>query len=221
MAAFERTPLQRRLLWVRGKLQLKGLKPMRMTRCLFVALLVFAVVPKSYSQEKQPSGPQETQPPAQQLPVKLQFLITEYDGTKKVASMPYSATGITSSPHSRDAFGALRVGARIPIFANEKSGEETYIDVGTNIDYWVWPRTDDRYLVSGTIELSSLYGHDSGDEPKTPSGDAITHGAPLLHQTRADFSIVLRDGKPEEALSVTDPITGRVFRLEVTADVMK
>ncbi|MGC2333794.1 MAG: hypothetical protein WA581_20260, partial [Candidatus Acidiferrales bacterium] len=77
-------------------------------------------------------------------------------------------------------------------------------------------------LVSGTIDLSSLYGRDSGDVPKESAPvDSALSGSPLLHQTRADFSIVLRDGQPGEALSITDPITGRVFKLEITVDEMK
>lgn len=204
---------------------------MTITRSLLVALLVLVSVPHVRAQDKQASGSQEVQPAAPEVPLKVQFLVTEYDGTKKIASMPYTATVTTSPLGKRDPqggrpLGVLRVGARIalPIGPSQKADDQKpdYIDVGTNIDYWVWPWTDNRYLVSGTIALSSLYGQDSGDEPKAGgAGDATVNGFPPLHETRADFSIVLRDGQPEEALSVTDPITGRVFKLEVTVDAMK
>lgn len=190
---------------------------MRKIRSLLVALLVLASVPSLYAQEKQANEAQEAQAAA--VPLKVQFLVTEYDGTKKIASMPYTVAAITSRPGKRDSIGTLRVGARIPVATNEKSGEETYIDVGTNIDYWVWPWTDNRYLMTGTVALSSLYGHESGDEPK--ASDSASGGSPLLHETRADFSVGLHEGQPTEALSVTDPITGRVFKLEITLDVMK
>jgi hypothetical protein len=201
---------------------------MTITKSLLVALLVLISVPYACAQEKQASESQEAQSAAPQVPLKVQFLVTEYDGTKKIASLPYTATGITSHPGKRDSLGVLRVGARIPVSvgstqkADEQKTETEYIDLGTNIDYWVWPWSDNRYLVSGTIDLSSLYGRDSGDEPKESAPvDTAPNGSPLLHQTRADFSIVLRDGQPGEALSITDPITGRVFKLEVTVDLMK
>ncbi len=198
---------------------------MTIARSLLVAVVVLISVPSAYAQEKQANESPEAQSTAPQIPLKVQLLVTEYDGTKKIASMPYTATGITSHPGKRDSLGVLRVGARIPIplGSTQKADEQiTYIDVGTNIDYWIWPWTNDRYLVSGTVELSSLYGRDSGGEPKESApADTASSGSPLLHQTRGDFSIVLRDGQPEEALSVTDPITGRVFKLQVTVDVMK
>lgn len=193
---------------------------MRKIQSLLVALLVLASVPCLYAQEKQANEAQEAQATA--VPLKVQFLVTEYDGTKKIASMPYTVAAITSRPGRRDSIGTLRVGARIPAATNEKSGEETYIDVGTNIDYWVWPWTDNRYLMTGTVALSSLYAHESGDEPKASvAADSVSGGSPLLHETRADFSVGLHQGQPTEALSVTDPITGRVFKLEITLDVMK
>jgi hypothetical protein len=199
---------------------------MTIARSLLVALLALMSVPYASAQEKQAGESPEAQAAAPQVPLKVQFLVTEYDGTKKIASMPYTATGMTSHPGKRDSLGVLRAGARIPVSVGptQKADEQQveYIDVGTNIDYWVWSRTDNRYLVSGTVELSSLYSRDSGDEARESAPvDAAASGSPLLHQTRADFSIALRDGQPGEALSITDPITGRVFRLEVTVDVMK
>jgi hypothetical protein len=198
---------------------------MTIPRSLLLALLALISVPYANAQEKQASVSQEAQSAAPQVPLKMQFLVTEYDGTKKIASLPYTATGITSHPGKRDSQGILRVGARIPLplDSTEKTGEEktttTYIDVGTNIDYWVWPWTDNRYLVSGNVDLSSLEGRVSGNEPKESASAGLT--LPIVYQTRADFSIVLRDGQPGDALSVTDPITGHVFKLEVTVDVMK
>jgi len=197
---------------------------MRNIRSLLVALLILASVPCVYAQEKQASEAQDAQ--ANAVPLRVQFLVTEYDGTKKIASMPYSVAGVTSRPGRRDSIGSLRAGVRIPVSTGptQKADEQNfiYIDIGTNIDYWVWAWTENRYLMTGTAELSSLYGRGLGDEPKeSTNADSAPGGTPLLRETRADFSIGLHEGQPGEALSVTDPITGRVFKLEVTVDVMK
>jgi hypothetical protein len=194
---------------------------MKVSRGAWIALLVLTSVLPAYSQEKQSTTPDEAQTVVSQPLLKVQFLVTEYDGTKKIASLPYTTSGIASRPGKRDSIGILRVGARIPA-STQKAGDEniTYIDVGTNIDYWVWLRPDSRYQVSGTIELSSLFGQDSQNK-QSAKPELTSSLSPILNQTRADFTIGLADGQPGEALSVTDPITGRVFKLEVTADALK
>jgi hypothetical protein len=203
---------------------------MKTSRVVWIALLALISVPPLSSQEKPTSPSSEAQSdsaPPQTL-LKLKFLVTEYDGTKKVASLPYEVSGMTSHVGKRDSFGVLRVGARIPV-ATQKASDQSitefvYVDVGTSIDYWVWPQPDHSYLVSGTIELSSLFGNDSSAVGQTtrPEGQRLSSNEnPVLHQTKADFTIGLRDGQPGEALSVTDPITGRVLKLEVTVDTVK
>lgn len=207
---------------------------MRVTRALLIALLILLSMPHMYAQEKQAGQSQESQPPALPIPLKAQFLVTEYDGEKKITSLPYTATMTTSPTGRRETMGSLRAGARIPVATGSSAAtaagtatpqantEFQYIDVGTNIDFWVWQWPDNRYLVSGNLELSSLFAKGEADEPKDKvTGETAPLEDPIVHQARGFFSIVVREGQPGEAISLTDPITGRVFKLEVTVNTVK
>jgi len=207
---------------------------MRITQALLIAFLILLSVPYIHAQEKQAIQSQEAQPAAPPIPLKTQLLVTEYDGERKITSLPYTASITTSQAGKRDTIGSLRAGARIPVAtgssaataagmaAPQANTEFQYIDVGTNIDFWVWQWPDNRYLVSGNLVLSSLFAKGEADEPKDKAtGETSPPGDPILHEARGFFAVVVRDGQPGEAISLTDPITGRVFKLEVTVNAVK
>src|ERR1700691_6801005 len=94
------------------------------------ALLIFAV-PAAKAQDK-PAA--EANAPDVTMPAKLQIVLTEYDGTKKISSMPYSIPFVLSRA---PLTSSLRLGVRVPVnTTTSKTGESslTYVDVGTNID---------------------------------------------------------------------------------------
>lgn len=95
------------------------------------AFLLF-IAPAAKAQDK----PAAETPAAEVIvPAKLQIVLSEYDGTKKISSMPYSIPLILSNRSSQ--WSSLRMGVRVPVnTTTSKTGENspTYIDVGTNID---------------------------------------------------------------------------------------
>jgi hypothetical protein len=194
------------------------------------ALLLFAV-PAAKAQDK-PAA--ETPGPVAIVPAKIQIVLTEYDGTKKISSMPYSiplvlqGTALTSS---------LRTGVRVPVNSIiSKTGEASYqyVDVGTNIDVsdigyrmnHVLP-TPGRFSVEIKIDRSSLYvpsrdkdGHIDGGKDWT-AGEAPPGDEPMIRQFRGDVTLLLRDGQESEATVATDPLTGRVLKVEATLTILK
>ena len=139
--------------------------------------------------------------------------------------MPDSVSGLTTShPDKRDGLGSLRVGVRVPVAVSTATEPNNiqFVDVGTKIDCWVWQWTEDRYLVTGTVEFSSVYAKNSvGETTEVSPGEANLGSDPLIRQTRGDFSIALHDGQSGEPMSLTDPITGHLFKLEVTLNLVK
>lgn len=193
------------------------------------ALLLFAV-PAAKAQDK-PAA--ETPGPVAIVPAKIQIVLTEYDGTKKISSMPYSiplvlqGTALTSS---------LRTGVRVPVNSIiSKTGEASfqYVDVGTNIDVsdigyrmnHVLP-TPGRFSVEIKIDRSSLYVPFK-DKDGTVLGKEWTSGErppldePMIRQFRGDMTLLLRDGQESEATVATDPLTGRVLKVDVVLTVLK
>jgi len=66
-------------------------------------------------------------------PVKVQIVVTEFEGDKKVKSLPYTMY-MTRSTHRKisPAPGSnFRIGSRVPIYMGGSAGNITYLDVGT------------------------------------------------------------------------------------------
>lgn len=154
------------------------------------------------------------------IPVKLTLLLTEFDGEKKVASLPYSIL-VNSDPSGHVAYSSfVRVGVRVPVPSGGKEGQSTFADVGSNIDCGVQAEDDSRFTVRLNFERSSLYfqGH---SEEKGIIKTAET-GQPYIPTIRAQSLLVtVKDGQNLEVLSAADPLNGHVFRLNLTLNVQK
>src|SRR5438876_7559370 len=65
-------------------------------------------------------------------PVKVQIVFTEFDGEKKVSSMPYIFTMISDEKvGGRDYSTSVRTGVRVPIELESKDQKITYLEIGT------------------------------------------------------------------------------------------
>jgi hypothetical protein len=196
------------------------------------AALLLIAAPAAKAQDKPAT---QTASPEVIVPAKLQIVLTEYDGTKKVSSMPYSIPFVLSlSPLT----SSLRTGVRVPVNSIiSKTGEASfqYVDVGTNIDvsdidYRMNQNhvfaTPGRFSVEIKIDRSSLYVPFK-DKDGTVLGKEWTSGErppldePMIRQFRGDMTLLLRDGQESEATVATDPLTGRVLKVEVVLTVLK
>ena len=201
---------------------------MRTFRISLAVLLALLSVPSAHPQEKESAASAQPQPAAAlpQTPLKIQFVLEEYDGAKKIASMPYTMSLTLSHPDRRDSLGSLKAGVRFPVTVStdRNTTQQQYIDIGTSINCWVWLWSGDRYLLSGDVEESLLAPRNAASESKEKDAnlaDANPSVEPLIRQTRGSFIVALRDGQPQEAASLTDPITGHVIKVQVTLTVMK
>jgi hypothetical protein len=195
------------------------------------AALLLIAAPAAKAQDK-PAA--EANAPEVMVAAKLQIVLTEYDGTKKISSMPYSIPfTLSHSPLT----SSLRLGVRVPVnTTTSKTGENslTYVDVGTNIDVsnidyrlnHVLP-IPGRFSVELRIDRSSLYvpsrdkdGHIDGGKDWT-AGEPPPGNEPMIRQFRGDLTLLLRDGQESEATVATDPLTGRVLKVEAVLTVLK
>jgi len=195
------------------------------------AVLLLFAAPAAKAQDK-PAA--ETTAPEAMVPAKLQIVLTEYDGTKKISSMPYSIPFVLSRA---PLTSSLRLGVRVPVnTTTSKTGDNslTYVDVGTNIDVsnidyrlnHILP-IPGRFSVELRIDRSSLYvpsrdkdGHIDGGKDWT-AGEPPPGNEPMIRQFRGDLTLLLRDGQEAEATVATDPLTGRVLKVEAVLNVLK
>jgi len=194
------------------------------TRHLQTIALVFAFALASSvivrSQEK-PAAPAAAKPaPAAAMPLKVQIVVSRFQGEKKLSSLPYS---LSVNAGSR---ATLRMGAKVPVMMiTAKSpvegvpmvGPIQYQDVGTSIDCYVsTPQDDGRFKLEITIDDSSVYG----DTPTTTDNKPAA-GNPSFRSFRASDSMVLRDGQTSQFTTATDKVSGEIVKVDVTLTVVK
>ena len=163
-------------------------------------------------------------------PLKVQVVISRYQGEKKISSLPYSlsVTGGTTNLSDPSFLGRanLRMGAKVPVASTSYTPiaaggagvnplvSYQYQDVGTNIDCQVWSVEDGRFRVEITIEDSSVYP----DEKEIPG---TVKGNPSFRSFRGSDSMLLKDGATAQFTTATDKVSGETVRVDVTLTVVK
>lgn len=169
---------------------------------LFVLLAVsgFAAV----AQEAAKPKPDDRTPSV--TPLRVQVLLAEFDGEKKVLSLPFSFTVNADERRARPG-SQIRNGARMPVSTGKD--QLTYIDVGNNVDCSATQQEDGRFKLQLSIERSYV-----SPVPATPLN-------PIVRQFRVELNPVLKDGQSIESVVSTDPLSGHVYHVSVILNVLK
>ncbi len=210
----ERSLVERSL--VQASLTERNRLAMNMRWVLIAAIFVVSVTPSLHAQDKPKEQPRATQATAPETDFRIQVVLSEFDGSKKISSLPYMI-------RTTSLIAKLRTGARIPVVTT-KGGDSSfqYLDIGTNIDCSVRPSDDGKYSLDFVVERSSVYFPGAGNTKREWSpGDPVPPEDPLILSFRSDFRMLLRDGQTEEGTTMTDPLTGHVIKVEVTLNVVK
>lgn len=152
--------------------------------------------------------------------LRVQVVISRYDGEKKAGSLPYTFVVAAGSDRVRMRMG---VDTPIPSFSTQMTDGQTkmvpsgfsYRNVGTNIDCVARDFGDGRYQLNLSVENSSAMGG-GGRDAATPAA-----AAPLFRHFEVSFNPLLRDGQSIQAVASTDPVTGEVVKIDVTMNVVK
>ena len=196
--------------------------------CSLFAGFALLFIQPAMAQEK--SEKQETKPAAVRVEgpqIRVQVVFTEFEGNKKVKSLPYTLVIPPGGEPSEGLqyVGMIRMGSRVPVPTGGPGSNPTqfqYIDVGTNIDCRARLASDGRYSLKMSMERSwfeegdaAASGEKSGTAPAGPLGQ------PIIRQFKADNFVLLRDGQSVETTLATDPVSGKVIKVEISLSVMK
>ena len=187
---------------------------------LFVIVAIAA--PRLLAQEKTKSA--EAAKPAEtaktMTPLRVQVVFSEFEGEKKLSSLPYT---FLVNADERGERAAVRMGLRVPIEASSNSGVKQfqYMDVGTNLDGRAEKTEDGRFLLMLNVEKSSVYRPAASEKPASLGGNEISVAQPIVQQFRTQVNLLIRDGQTEQSTVATDPVTGHVLKVDVTANVIK
>jgi hypothetical protein len=191
-----------------------------MKKVIYFCLLGTLCLPlqQVWAQDKAQEKPKAEERAKPAIPVKVQIVFAEYDGEKKISSMPYTFMAVTDERMGGYYSTSLRTGVRVPIEIDGKDQKTTYMDVGSNIDCGVRSEEDGRFRVYLVFDRSALYPN------KSPDGERLVaepNGQPLVRQFRTQENLILKDGQTSENILSTDPLNGHTMRVSVTINALK
>jgi hypothetical protein len=193
---------------------------MRITRLAVVALASLSLLASRSLAQDRPNL-EIKNPPAI---LKLQVTITEQDGEKKVASLPYTFYLHAGDVGPSSPWTKVRMGSRVPVYVGKDSGMQ-YLDIGTNIDARGLLAGDGRFDISLNLERSWVEGDVLVPAGKTASGAAEStpwqYKEPIIRQFKTELTLTMRDGQTTQSTQATDPLSGRLLTLTVTMNVVK
>src|SRR5713226_6944169 len=193
-----------------------------MTATVFVLLATQASAQDAKSAEPsrtvKPSDAKVTETGKGVVPLKVTVVFSEYDGEKKLSSLPYAL--FLKADESSHFVGRVRMGVRVPIWTGGKESAIQYQDVGSNLDCFAQAAEHGKYMLDLSLERSSIYPTSSGKEeyPAASKPEEQPH-QPLLRQFRANLALMLRDGQTTLNTIATDPLNGHIVKVEVTLNV--
>lgn len=188
---------------------------------LAMAVAGMTIGAQAQEQEAKPAAVQQQKT---QVPLKLQIVLSRYQGEKKISSVPYQVW-LTTAESLGSAVTRLRMGLQVPVptttFGAVGAGgvntvpisSYTLKDVGTNIDCSATPGVEAGvYRISMTIADSAV--------TTSKVGDSST-ATPTFRNFSTTVNILLRDGQTGQVTSATDPVNGEVLKIDVTLNVLK
>jgi hypothetical protein len=187
-------------------------------------LLLGMLSPTGHAQDK---PKQEDKPKAEALttPVKVSVVFTEYEGDKKTKSLPYTVyVNAPDASELKPQWVKMRVGSRMPVYTGGDKVTFTYLDVGTNIDARAAHLPEGHFLLNLNLERSWAEGYTllpMQRPPEQMDPHAGSFQEPIIRNFRSELDLKLREGQVMESTMATDPISGKVMKVEVSLSVVK
>ena len=192
-------------------------------------LLLGMLSPFSSAQDK-PKADDSQKTEVRTTPVKVQIVFTEFEGDKKLKSLPYALyINAPDAPEWKSGSGSswvkLRVGSRVPAYTGGPTGNMTYLDVGTNIDARSAYTGEGRLSLYLNLERSWVEGDVSVPVAKSDGSASETSSGhfrqPIIRNFRSELDLKLREGQSVESTIATDPIGGKVLKVDVSFTIVK
>ncbi len=173
-----------------------------------------------------------SQRPVPIIPLKIEIVVSRYQGDKKISSLPYTlavnandGTILPDGRFSAYSVARLRTGAKVPVatLASPKEspgqapmGPVTYQAIGTNIDCTARSTDDGRFRVDISIEDTSMY-----PDGQTARGAQKLNDIPSFRTFQLSNTVILKEGQSTQFSAAADRISGELIKVDVTLTVMK
>jgi len=192
-----------------------------MTRYIAALAVTIAVAAAGAVRAQQPPAP--ATPPKVPAPptmegalLKVQVVVSRYQGEKKISSQPYTLSVTANGPRA-----TLRTGVQVPVPTSPLTQTDSktpvainYKNVGTSIDCTAKSVEDGRYRLDLSVDDSSMATDDQSP--------AFAKGLPQFRSLMiAGETAVLRDGQTAQLVTAADKVSGEVVKIDVTLNVVK
>jgi hypothetical protein len=192
----------------------RGETKMKVTTLAAVLAVSLCSSVAMYAQEK-PNVIEVKDTPKVITALRVQVTLSEYEGEKKISSLPYTLLVNAGDLGHRQPTARIRMGLRLPVAVGPSQFQ--YQDVGTNLDCSALTEPDGRFNLHLGVEKSSVYSPNAGQK----LGNEISSGNPVTQTFKSELDLLIRDGQTIQLTAATDPVSGRVTKAEVTVNVMK
>ena len=147
------------------------------------------------------------------IPLRVQLVLSRYQGEKKVSSVPYTLSVVANDKDKT----SLRMGVDVPVPQGPASTNYNYRSVGTNIDCTANSVDGGLFRLDIAVSESSIFVTE-----KEGAGAAVrVTGMPAFRTFTSTFNVLMRDGQTQQHASATDPVSGEVLRVDVSVSVLK
>ena len=182
---------------------------------------------KAQEKAKPEEGEKKAEAKKETTGLRVQVVFTEYDGEKKISSLPYTLLVDAPDGHRGDK-SSIRMGLRVPIAigAPDRAAintQFTFIDIGSNLDGWASREENGRFSLHLNLEKSSAYTSGIGEKEKANivSGNQVVSSQPVIQRFSTELDLLIRDGQTIQSTMATDSVSGRVTKVEVTVNALK
>jgi len=152
----------------------------------------------------------QQQPAADKIPMKIQIVISRYDGDRKISSLPFTLLATANGGNNC----SLRIGAQVPVPTT--AGAYTYQSVGTDIDCRIATEAG-RYKLDLTINDKSVIEA----RTTTPAAASAAQSAPSFRSFTYNNSISMKEGETKQFVSAADKSNGEAVKVDVTLTLDK
>jgi hypothetical protein len=190
---------------------------------LAVSLItLILVVPGMRAQEKEKSADAAKSAAAEKpiTPLRVQVVFTEFDGDKKIGSLPYC---FLVNADDRGAPAAVRMTFHVPVETSSNAGEKHVgqYPLTINLDGRAEKTDDGRFVLRLNLEKNSIYLTGANQKPSSLGGNEVSTKDPIQQDFRTQVNLLIRDGQTIQSTVATDPVTGHVLKVDVTVNVVK
>lgn len=178
------------------------------------ALLLVAALASAQEQTAQQEAANAT------TPLQVTIVFNEYDGSKRISTLPYQ---MSCNARAHADTSSLRLGLRVPILIGSKdSSQFNYENVGTDIDCRATPAGDGSFLIGLGLKRNVVYPPSDSSKPAEWQPGSPLPSHPIMGGFEADVkNLLLRDGESVQAATATDPVSGHVWKIDVSLKVGK